>query len=349
MSPRTASVRFLSRRRDRRALVRGLFALASCVAPLAAAWAQEPPPTTSAGAKRPARPPARPLDAQAAPLNIAFISYANPRQVQRDSEGVTQYLQKYLGVPVQGFITLDYGSAVEAMRGGRADLAFVDPLAFMMAHEQLAARPLLLEVYASGRPSYHSCIWVRKDAGIRQLADLRGKSIAFADQVDMSGHLMPRDVFVRAGLLSARRIEGEFFKQVYFAGGDEQAMRAMFNGFTDAAGVSQYSINLLRPEERDQVVALAESMESPSHLLMARKDLPETTAALIKQVLLSLDAGKPEDKAILDKLYGVQGYAEATLGDFAEIAKVAAAYGFVKRPELFAGTTSAAQPKGDPP
>ncbi|MBI4325681.1 MAG: phosphate/phosphite/phosphonate ABC transporter substrate-binding protein [Chloroflexi bacterium] len=281
------------------------------------------------------RPPERPLAAKAAPLNIAFISYANPQQVARDSEGVTAYLQKYLDVPVKGFITLDYGSAIEAMRGGKADLAFVDPLAFMMAHEQIGARPLLLEVYASGKPTYHSSIWVRKDSGLKKLEDLRGKSIAFADQVDMSGHLMPRDTFVKAGLLSPKRIEGEFFKQVYFAGGDEQAMRAMFNGFTDAAGVSQYALGLLRIEEREQVTPLANSIESPAHLLMARAGLPEAQAALVKQVLLALDKANPQDKAMLDKLYGVQGYAEASLGDFAEIAKVAAGYGFVKKPELF--------------
>src|SRR5829696_7025039 len=73
-----------------------------------------------------AKPPERPLDAKAAPLNIAFISYANPQQVMRDSESVTKYLQKYVGVPVKGFVTLDYGSAIEAMRSGKADLAFVD-------------------------------------------------------------------------------------------------------------------------------------------------------------------------------------------------------------------------------
>lgn len=281
------------------------------------------------------KPPERPLDAKAAPLNLAFISYANPQQVARDSEGVAKYLQKFLGVPVKGFVTLDYGSAIEAMRGGRADLAFVDPLAFMMAHEQMGARPLLLEIYASGKPTYHSSIWVRKDSGLKQLADLRGKTIAFADQVDMSGHLMPRDTFVKAGLLSSKRIEGEFFKQVYFAGGDEQAMRAMFNGFTDAAGVSQYSLSLLRVEEREQVTALANSIESPAHLVMARPGLGDDLTQRIKQVLLALDRTNPADKAMLDKLYGVQGYAEAGLNSFAEIAKVAAGYGFVKKPELF--------------
>ena len=302
------------------------------------------PARAAENAKPKSKPPERPLDAKAAPLNIAFVSYANPQQVARDSEGVTKYLQTHLGVPVKGFVTLDYGSAIEAMRNGKADLAFVDPLAFMMAHEQMAARPLLIEIYGSGEPTYHSCIWVRKDSGLKQLSELRGRSIAFADQVDMSGHLMPRDVFVRAGLLSAKRIEGEFFKQIYFAGGDEQAMRAMFNGFTDAAGVSQYAINLLRGEERDQIKALATSIESPAHLLMARPGLADELTDRIKQVLLALDKTNPADKAMLDKLYGVQGYAEAGLGNFQEIARVAASYGFVKKPELF----SAAQAKSSP-
>ena len=106
------------------------------------------------------------------------------------------------------------GGGNEAELIGGADLAFVDPLAFMMAHEQIGVKPLLLEIYYSGKPTYHSSIWVRKDSGIKTLADLKGKTIAFADQVDMSGHLLPRDIFVRKGLLSSKRLDGEFFKQV---------------------------------------------------------------------------------------------------------------------------------------
>jgi ABC-type phosphate/phosphonate transport system substrate-binding protein len=149
--------------------------------------------------------------------------------------------------------------------------------------------------------------------------------------------LLPRDTFVRAGLLSPKRIEGEFFKQVYFAGGDEQAMRAMFNGFTDAAGVSQYAIGLLRIEERDQVMVLANSIESPAHLLMARPGLSDDLVQRVKKVLLGLDKTTPGDKVLLGKLYGVQGYKEASLKDFSEVAKLAAGYGFVKKPQLFAG------------
>jgi ABC-type phosphate/phosphonate transport system substrate-binding protein len=68
---------------------------------------------------------------------------------------------------------------------------------------------------------------------------------------------------------------------------------------------------------------------------MARPGLADEQVDRIKQVLLALDKANAADKAILDKLYGVQGYAEASLTNFQEIARVAASYGFVKKPELF--------------
>ncbi len=284
----------------------------------------------------PARPEKLPVDATRPPLKIAFISYANPQQVARDSETICRYLEPYLGLPVKGFVTTDYASSIEAMRYEQADMAFVDPLAFMMAHEQIGARPLLLEVYSSGKPAYHSCVWVRRDAGIETLSDLKGKTIAFADQVDMSGHLLPRELFVAAGLMAGDELGGRFFKQVYFAGGDEQAIRAVLNGFVDAAGISQFSYMLLLPQERDQVTVIAKSVESPSHLVMARRGLPESLTQRFTQALLALDPKRPQDKAVLEKLYGVEGFVPARLCDFAQVAEIAARYGFVKNPKLFA-------------
>lgn len=277
-----------------------------------------------------------PFDINAEPLRIAFISYANPQQVVRDTETVVDYLRPFVGAPIQSTVTLDYGSSIESMRGGKTDLAFVDPLAFMMAHEQIGAEPLLLEIYSYGKAAYHSSIWVHKDSGIERLEDLKGKTIAFADQVDMSGHLLPREIFVQKGLLPGNRFDGEFFQQVYFAGGDEQAIRSVLNRFVTAAGVSQYALLLLRPEERDKVKVIATSIESPSHLLMARKGFDSEIKQRVKRALLALNPSRPNDKVVLSKLYGVQGFAETKLSDFAEVARVAARYGFVKDPQRFA-------------
>ncbi len=284
----------------------------------------------------PDKPPVVPLDPKAEPLKIAFISYANPQQVVEDIKPVVAYLERYSGVPVKGFVTLDYGSSVEAMRNRHADLAFVDPLAFMMAHEQIGVRPLLLEVYHEGRPTYHSNIWVRRDSGLTKIEDLAGKTIAFADPVDMSGYLLPRDIFERKSLVKGvKKPSGGFFSRVYFAGGDEQAMRAVFNKFVDAAGISQYAYLLLRPEERDQVISIGQSIESPSHVVMVRRDLAEVLQRRIRQALAALDVSNEQDKQILDKLYGLRGFVESKISDFAPVAPIAARYGFIKHPEKF--------------
>ncbi len=148
---------------------------------------------------------------------------------------------------------------------------------------------------------------------------------------------MPRDIFVRKGLLPPNKLKGAFFKQVYFAGGDEQAIRAVTNGFVDAAGISQFAYLLLRPEERDGVTVIAKSIDSPAHLIMARKGLSEKTCKRIQQAFMALDRSNPHDQELLGKLYGVQGYVEAKMSDFAEVAKIAARYGFIRKPEAFAG------------
>lgn len=296
--------------------------------------------STAVAVARPPHPPKLPIDRSVPALKFAFISYANPQQVARDIKPIVKYLEPCVGVPIKGFVVLDFGSVIEAMRSGKVDLATIDPLAFMMAHEQIGATPLVLEVYLTGRASYHSNVWVRRDSGIKSVADLKGRTIAFAARVDMSGHLLPREIFVDRGLMSRRGPAGGFFKQVYFAGGDEQAIRAVINRHVDAAGISQYAYLLLRPGERDLVTTVARSIESPAHLIMARKGLSKKVRRRLKQALLALDHTQPADKKILDKLYGVQGFVEAKLSDFEAVAQVAGNYRFVKKPHLFAADTA---------
>ena len=94
-------------------------------------------PPGAAGADdgvRPPKPPRLTVDEASPPLRISFISYANPQHVAKNSAAIAKYLEPYVGVPVKGFVTTDYGSSVETIRSGKTDLAFVDPLSFLMAY-----------------------------------------------------------------------------------------------------------------------------------------------------------------------------------------------------------------------
>ncbi len=261
------------------------------------------------------------------PLRIAFIAYQNPDQLLENVAPVAEYLEAVLGRPIKTFAATDYAGIVEALKAGTADVGFMGPLQYVIAHQQSGAVPILGEIY-DGSPTYLSKIFVRKDSGIETLAQLEEKSMAFVDPLSSSGYLFPLETFIESGLIASRQDAEKFFRKIYFAGGDEQAIRAVLNKFVDAAGVGQYSVRLLRPEEREQLLAIAESRPIPSHCVVVRSGLdPELTTAL-QTALLALNEG--ENHGLLENLYSIDGYIVADDDTYAEVASLARKNGFLK-------------------
>ena len=168
---------------------------------------------------------------QASPLRLAFIPQENPDKLLGDIEAISGWLSQELGVPVEGFVTIDHAAAVEALRNGDADISFMGALPFVLAEAEIGAVPLLSEVYR-GKPYYTGRIFVRRDSGITSLADLEGRDIAFADPISESGYLYPLAEFKRAGLIAGIDEAEAFFGRIFFAGGYQS-----FRGF-DFRGVS---------------------------------------------------------------------------------------------------------------
>ena len=240
---------------------------------------------------------------------------------------VVAYLEKALSRPIRAFAATDYAGVVEALRYGSADVGFMGPLQYVLANEQAGAYPILGEIY-DGSSTYTSRIFVRKDSGIATIEDLEDKTMAFVDPISSSGFLYPLDIFTRKGLVEDRDHMDDFFDRVYFAGGDEQAMRAVLNGFVDAAGVGQFSYNLLRPEERDQITEIATSQPIPSHCVVVRKGLDKKDVEALRSSLLALNEGT--DRHLLKYLYNVDGYVTVEEATYRPVARLAREHGFLK-------------------
>lgn len=261
------------------------------------------------------------------PIRIAFIAYQNPDQLLESVEPVAEYLESTIGRPIEAFAATDYAGIVEALKGGTADVGFMGPLQYVIANQQSGAVPILGEIY-NGSPTYVSKIFVRKDSGIRTLAELEARSMAFVDPLSSSGYMYPLDTFLQTGLIASPQAAEDFFRKIYFAGGDEQAIRAVLNKFVDAAGVGQYSVRLLRPEEREQLVAIAESRPIPSHCVVVSGGLDSEIASALQTALLALNAGEHHD--LLQNLYAVDGYVKADHDTYSGVASLARDYGFLK-------------------
>ncbi|TLP45408.1 phosphate/phosphite/phosphonate ABC transporter substrate-binding protein [Cohaesibacter sp. CAU 1516] len=267
-----------------------------------------------------------PAIAQPNQLRLAFIPQENPDKLLGDIEAITSWLSMEIGVPVEGFVTIDHAAAVEALRNGDADISFMGALPFVLAEKEIGAVPLLSEVYRDA-PSYTGRIFVRHDSGIKTLADLEGRDIAFADPISESGYMYPLAEFERAGLISNLNAAEDFLGRIFFAGGYQQAMQAMAEGLVDAAGASQYADLLLTPEQQSQVTWIAESKSIPSHVVIAR---PELDPGLRKSfVAAMMKLNKAEHRNKLRHLYGPDGYVKADPSVFDEVRNMAKRYGLL--------------------
>ena len=260
-------------------------------------------------------------------LILAFIPQENPEKLLGDLDQITAYLSDELAIPVKGFVTQDHAAAVEALRNGDADISFMGALPYVLAHDQMGAEVILAEVYR-GSPVYTGRIFVRKDSGIEALEDLRGKSIAFADPISESGYLYPLDLFVQAGHLARDEDPQSFFSNVYFAGGYQQSLQAVINGFVDAAGASQYAELLVAPDQLEELTWIAETDPIPSHVVLARPGLDPSLVEAFKQVMLKLN--EPDYKHLLKYVYSPDGYVEATHEDYTSVEEVARLYGLIE-------------------
>jgi len=267
------------------------------------------------------------LLAQEQSLRLAFIPQENPEKLLGDIESITDWLGGQLGIPIKGFVTVDHAAAVEALRNGDADISFMGALPFVLAEAEIGAVPLLSELYR-GKSSYTGRIFVRKDSGIKALADLENRDIAFADPISESGYLYPLAEFERAGLIASPEEAERFFGRLFFAGGYQQAMQAMAQGLVDAAGASQYADLLLTPAQQAEVTWIGESPPIPSHLVIARPGLDTGLRAAFVATMLKLNEPKHRDKLRL--LYGPDGYVPADPDAFNGVRELARRYGLLK-------------------
>lgn len=265
--------------------------------------------------------------AQSDRLRLAFIPQENPEKLLGDIKVICDWLSQAMAMPVEGFVTIDHAAAVEALRYGDADISFMGALPFVLAEAEIGAVPLLSEIYRNS-PSYTGRIFVRRDSGIKTLADLRGRDIAFVDPISESGYLYPLAEFVREALFTSPLGAEDFFGRVFFAGGYQQAMQAMAEGLVDAAGASQYADLLLSPEQQSQITWIAESDAIPSHVVIARSDLDTALQKRFVETMLRLN--EEQHRKWLRYLYSPDGYVAAVPSAFDGVRAMARQYGLLQ-------------------
>ena len=227
-------------------------------------------------------------------LRFASISGADEESSAARSKLFVDYLAKTLGIQIDFVQTTDYSSVIEAMRAGRVDMAGFGPFSHVIAASEANAEPLVaLPNQTTGLLGYKSLIITNVGSGVNTIADLKGKSMAFADPASTSGHLFPRLILAENGITDYQA----YLKDVVFSGGHDASLLAVENNRIDAAGVCDTCIERFFREgkaDKSKIKVIAESQTIPPSPVSVRADLDPDLKTKITDAYLAMLANAPD-------------------------------------------------------
>lgn len=260
------------------------------------------------------------------PLILGFLPSQRADELVPDAERLGRFLGERMGRKVDVVVPSAYEPLIEGLRFGHVHAAFLDGGPGWIAHNRLGAEVLLAEV-KDGRTHYYAEAFVRSDSPMEELADVKGKRLAFTSRTGSSGFLMPVGSMISEGILEPRgdsiaALEQALqttFAATIDAGGYRQALLAVLDGRADVAfGAHDGPDRFLEEDERALIRPLHRFGRIPSHAIMVAPNLADEVKESLREALLALN--DPENLPLLRAIYGVDGLEPVTteehLGEF---------------------------------
>lgn len=188
------------------------------------------------------------------------------------------------------------------LRRGRVDWLSETAGASVTYQERAGARLLLL-TERGGMSSYQTVFFARADAGIRSLADLRGRAIAFQNAASTSAYFLPAAEILGAGLplvvlASPSDRPSADVAGFVFARSELNISTWVHKGLVDAGAYGEQDwldLESMPDAFRADLVVFHRSPSVPRAMEVVRGDLDAKVAARLREVLLAA----PDDPAAL--------------------------------------------------
>ena len=217
---------------------------------------------------------------------IGLLPGESAPTVIRLNEPLRAYLEKRLGLPVEIVVGANYAATGAALRFGRLDVAYLGPVMYVLQSRKVKLEPVARPSHPGVGPSFKAVIIVPTDSPAQNLAELRGKEIAFGDPASTSGTWVPQYMLWDAGLAPGRDYVP------HSLGAHDAVALAVQNGRVAAGGLSQPIYQRLLKEGKldpAKVRVLQESPPIPEYMWTLRKDIEPAFREELTRALLEMN------------------------------------------------------------
>lgn len=165
-------------------------------------------------------------------LVFTYTPVEDPAVYKDAFKDFQEHLSKVTGKRVVYYTVHSNSAQVEAMRSGRLHIAGFSTGPTGYAVNLAGYVPIAVKGTAEGFQGYNLITITRKDSGIDEMADLKGKKVAHTSASSNSGNLAPRALFPALGIVPDKDYK------VLYSGKHDQSILGVFNGDYDAAPVA---------------------------------------------------------------------------------------------------------------
>ena len=226
------------------------------------------------------------INAETKNYKMVFVP-ASEKGDDSDYKALIKITEKLTGFSIETIKVTDYNSAVEAMRAGRAHIAWYGGKTYIKAAEIANA-----EAFAAGvRPgetnaNYYAYFVVKNDSKLKNFKDVEGKVLALNSIGSTSGDLIPQVELSKINLSIKNK---DHFKKVYYAGSHDACLLSVLNKRADVCGMSSRNFEARLKDKTfmmNQVRIIHKSSPVPPPPLAYSKNIPLEDRNKIKKAIL---------------------------------------------------------------
>ena len=226
------------------------------------------------------------LNAFANAYKMVFVP-ASEKGDESDYTTLISITEKLTGLKIETIKVTDYNAAVEAMRAGRAHIAWYGGKTYVKAAEIAGA-----EAFAAGvRPGekdagYYAYFVVKQDSELKKFTDVKGKILSLNTIGSTSGDLIPQVELSKIDLSIKNK---NHFENVFYAGSHDACLLAVINNQSDVCGMSSRNYEARIEDgtfKEDDVRIIHKSDRVPPPPLAYSKMIPKEDRDKIKKAVL---------------------------------------------------------------
>lgn len=222
---------------------------------------------------------------------------------------LTEYLSRHAGIQIDFVTASNLKIFMERQASGEYDIAYVNAYHYIIANKKAG-------YYAFARPieEFTGILVVRKDGHIKNIHDLKGKSIAFYDPTALATPLI-KDYLYQKGIDVDKDMTVKW--QITM----DSVILSVFNRTTDIGGTTRRALRVMKNEVLDKLIILAETDPLPMHPFIAHPRVDHNIVNKIRETLIEMNK-TAEGRKILEDIK-IDGIQSAKDSDYEEMRRFA--------------------------